>query len=163
MLEVVNGHSNSGEQKRKASKCNRVNNRAFHEERLTMKHDELNPSLYRKNPSRNVREAANYANKPLSFISNGMTRSEDGGVEESTIACNLQENSASYVMESRSKGKQINGLLQIGQFEAHTKGFGSRMLAKMGFTEGCGLGKDSQGISQPLQVIKRPKSLGLGA
>ena len=128
-----------------------------------MNHNELNSYLYRKNPSRSVREAVNYAKKPLSFISNGMTRSEDGGVEEPTIACKLQENSASYVMESRSKGKQINGLLQIGQFEAHTKGFGSRMLAKMGFTEGHGLGKDSQGISQPLQVIKRPKSLGLGA
>ena len=37
------------------------------------------------------------------------------------------------------------------------------MLAKMGFTEGSGLGKDKQGMAQPLQAIKRPKSLGLGA
>jgi G patch domain-containing protein 2 len=44
----------------------------------------------------------------------------------------------------------------------HTKGFGSKMMAKMGFIEGTGLGKDGQGIVQPIQAIHRPKSLGLG-
>jgi len=36
------------------------------------------------------------------------------------------------------------------------------MMAKMGFIEGTGLGKDGQGIVQPIQAIHRPKSLGLG-
>jgi G patch domain-containing protein 2 len=51
----------------------------------------------------------------------------------------------------------------IGTFEAHTKGFGSRMMSKMGFVEGQGLGRDGQGISSPVEALKRPKSLGLGA
>lgn len=55
-----------------------------------------------------------------------------------------------------------NGHTQLGSFELHTKGFGSKMMAKMGFIEGTGLGKDGQGIVQPIQAIHRPKSLGLG-
>ena len=51
----------------------------------------------------------------------------------------------------------------IGTFEAHTRGFGSRMMSKMGFVEGQGLGRDGQGIANPLEAVKRPKSLGLGA
>ncbi|KAL6549632.1 hypothetical protein OROHE_008363 [Orobanche hederae] len=52
---------------------------------------------------------------------------------------------------------------KFGSFEKHTKGFGSKMMAKMGFVEGMGLGKDSQGIVNPLGAIRRPKSMGLGA
>eukprot|EP00899_Mesostigma_viride_P015015 jgi/Mesvir1/23514/Mv18220-RA.1 len=52
----------------------------------------------------------------------------------------------------------------FGEFEQHTLGFGSRMLAKMGF-KGCGsgLGKHQHGRSDPIGVVMRPKSLGLGA
>ncbi|KAJ7533275.1 hypothetical protein O6H91_13G040400 [Diphasiastrum complanatum] len=53
--------------------------------------------------------------------------------------------------------------IEFGQFEAHTKGFGSRMMAKMGFVEGHGLGRDGQGIIQPVTAIQRPRTLGLGA
>ncbi|KAL0358321.1 UNVERIFIED_CONTAM: Tuftelin-interacting protein 11 [Sesamum angustifolium] len=52
---------------------------------------------------------------------------------------------------------------KFGSFEKHTKGFGSKMMAKMGFVEGMGLGKDSQGIVNPLLAVRRPKSMGLGA
>ncbi|KAI3790354.1 hypothetical protein L2E82_03330 [Cichorium intybus] len=37
------------------------------------------------------------------------------------------------------------------------------MMAKMGYVDGGGLGKDGRGISEPIQVIQRPKALGLGA
>ncbi|KAJ6743042.1 G-PATCH DOMAIN CONTAINING PROTEIN [Salix viminalis] len=50
----------------------------------------------------------------------------------------------------------------FGAFEVHTKGFGSKMMGKMGFIQGGGLGKDGQGMAQPIEVIQRPKSLGLG-
>ncbi|QDZ21734.1 G-patch domain-containing protein [Chloropicon primus] len=51
----------------------------------------------------------------------------------------------------------------FGEFEKHTLGFGSRMLEKMGFIQGAGLGKDNQGSNQPLQAQLRKKKLGLGA
>ncbi|CAI7848031.1 unnamed protein product, partial [Closterium sp. NIES-53] len=51
----------------------------------------------------------------------------------------------------------------FASFEAHTRGFGSRMMAQMGFRIGSGLGKDKQGISEPVQAELRPKGLGLGA
>ncbi|GMP60298.1 hypothetical protein CsSME_00023220 [Camellia sinensis var. sinensis] len=52
---------------------------------------------------------------------------------------------------------------RFASFEMHTKGFGSKMMAKMGFVEGMGLGKDSQGMVNPLVAVKFPKSRGLGA
>jgi len=48
-------------------------------------------------------------------------------------------------------------------FEAHTSGFGSRMLAKMGWAPGQGLGADGQGREEPIFASKRAKGLGLGA
>jgi hypothetical protein len=54
------------------------------------------------------------------------------------------------------------GSLQgMGAFEKHTKGFGSKMLMKMGF-QGS-LGKSQQGRVEPLQVVVRPRLAGLGA
>lgn len=65
--------------------------------------------------------------------------------------------------ERGSGSKGTSGNAQFGSFEKHTKGFGSKMMAKMGFVEGMGLGRDSQGIVQPLVASKLPKSRGLGA
>jgi len=49
------------------------------------------------------------------------------------------------------------------KFEQHTKGFGSKMLSKMGYVPGIGLGKHGQGRHEPLQVVRRGKNVGLGA
>ena len=48
-------------------------------------------------------------------------------------------------------------------FEKHTKGFGLKMLQKMGYREGEGLGKDGRGISRPVEAAVRPAGVGLGA
>lgn len=43
-------------------------------------------------------------------------------------------------------------------------GFGSRMLAKMGYEgQGSGLGRNQQGRAEPITATMRPKQLGLGA
>eukprot|EP00873_Tetraselmis_striata_P043589 jgi/Tetstr1/463853/TSEL_008667.t1 len=53
--------------------------------------------------------------------------------------------------------------IQYGGFERHTTGFGSRMLAKMGFAgAGTGLGRNGQGIAEPIKAAIRPRQMGLG-
>jgi len=51
----------------------------------------------------------------------------------------------------------------FGAFEKHTSGVGSKLLAKWGYENGSGLGKDGRGMQTPIQVESRPKRLGLGA
>ena len=41
--------------------------------------------------------------------------------------------------------------------------FGEKIMKKMGWTEGEGLGKTSKGQTEPIQVRKRKENLGLGA
>ncbi|XP_077986084.1 zinc finger CCCH-type with G patch domain-containing protein-like [Glandiceps talaboti] len=53
----------------------------------------------------------------------------------------------------------------LGDWEAHTKGFGSKMMAKMGYKIGEGLGKTSQGRLEPVEaeVLPAGKSLDICA
>ncbi|OEL28282.1 hypothetical protein BAE44_0010698 [Dichanthelium oligosanthes] len=98
------------------------------------------------------KKQVSFAERPISFVSCG-TMAES--VKE-TIAVDSSGGNTSCGKTTESN------TTQLGSFEAHTKGFGSKMMVKMGFIEGIGLGKDGQGIVQPIQAIRRPKSLGLG-
>ncbi|XWS73033.1 hypothetical protein CRYUN_Cryun02cG0091300 [Craigia yunnanensis] len=93
-----------------------------------------------------------YADQPVSFVSSGLMLSET--VEVGT----MDSEGTSETCEH----KGVVSSAPFGAFEVHTKGFGSKIMAKMGFVEGGGLGKDGQGMAQPIEVIQRPKSLGLG-
>jgi hypothetical protein len=52
---------------------------------------------------------------------------------------------------------------RVGEFEKHTKGFGSRYLSKYGFEKGKGLGKNEDGTSQTIPYVKNNKKAALGA
>ncbi|KAL7239604.1 hypothetical protein ACSBR2_005496 [Camellia fascicularis] len=100
-------------------------------------------------------KTGSYAQNPVSFISSGVMQSNT--VEINTVMSKEANDSCN------EKGKGVESSTSYGAFELHTTGFGSKMMAKMGFTEGRGLGKDGQGMAEPIEVIQRPKLLGLGA
>ncbi|XP_010542083.1 PREDICTED: uncharacterized protein LOC104815398 [Tarenaya hassleriana] len=93
------------------------------------------------------------ADQPVSFVSSGVINSETVGTEASR-----EKDPKQVVAEPSGASSAAN----FGAFEVHTKGFGSKMMAKMGYIEGAGLGKDGKGLAQPIEVVQRPKSLGLG-
>lgn len=103
---------------------------------------------------RSRRNTTSYAAQPVSFVSSGVMVSD---VVEAITMESPETN------ETCHDSKDMPSSLACGSFELHTTGFGSKMMAKMGYVEGQGLGKDGQGMAQPIEVLQRPKSLGLGA
>lgn len=68
------------------------------------------------------------------------------------------------VVDEAAAGGQGLVAGDYGDFERHTTGIGSKLLAKWGFAgEGSGLGRAQQGIAEPLRASRRAKGLGLGA
>lgn len=51
----------------------------------------------------------------------------------------------------------------LGNWEQHTRGIGAKLLLQMGYMPGKGLGKDLQGISQPVQAHVRKGRGAIGA
>lgn len=49
----------------------------------------------------------------------------------------------------------------FAQFNKHSKGFGQKMLEKMGWNVGKGLGADGEGIINPVETKLRPARMGL--
>uniref|UniRef100_A0A7N0TT31 Protein SQS1 n=1 Tax=Kalanchoe fedtschenkoi TaxID=63787 RepID=A0A7N0TT31_KALFE len=105
----------------------------------------------RKEKNLGAKHGSSLAKQPMSFISSGILQPE------------VVERMSNEVEETlRVSSNNAGGASSsFGAFEVHTRGFGSKMMAKMGFVGG-GLGKDGQGMAEPIEVIKRPKSLGLG-
>ncbi|KAI8038238.1 septin-interacting protein 1 [Drosophila gunungcola] len=68
--------------------------------------------------------------------------------------------SASSTFQHRS---HIAGERNVGAWEQHTRGIGAKLLLQMGYEPGKGLGKDLQGISQPVQAHVRKGRGAIGA
>lgn len=75
-------------------------------------------------------------------------------VEESTELSDIKEEQLWESGSGQVRNLSDETESSIGAWEVHTKGFGSRMLSKMGFQKGSGLGKRGQGVLVPVGFNK---------
>jgi hypothetical protein len=74
----------------------------------------------------------------------------------------VSENNSEVCSEGHSSNSPSSHQIGFGAFEKHTRGVGLKLLTKMGYEEGKGLGCKGQGIVNPIEVVERPRYLGLG-
>ncbi|KAG9305078.1 hypothetical protein G9A89_007718 [Geosiphon pyriformis] len=74
---------------------------------------------------------------------------------------------SSFATKHARKGKEASASSprvvdkEFGKFEQHTKGIGLKLMQKMGYRVGEGLGTTGEGILKPIETKQRPGKLGL--
>ena len=107
-------------------------------------------------PERKVRFlllAGLLASDPALSLSPKASERKDGAEAE-------REDRAAEASTSASASTSAGG--GFGDFEMHTKGIGMKLLQKMGYQKGKGLGRGNKGIAAPVEAKLRPKVVGLG-
>ncbi len=111
--------------------------------------------------------------KPVGFVSASVNPASTATTQRQTTAAAQKDVSG---QKDKEVDKGIEGLAlnpnpppppkpvkldaNFGNWEKHTKGIGSKLLAKMGFTGR--LGKQSTGVTRQIEVKLRPNGIGLG-
>ncbi|KAJ8323409.1 hypothetical protein O5D80_008155 [Batrachochytrium dendrobatidis] len=103
----------------------------------------------------------NFSNEPATH---GSRKTKEMLVKPSTKSSQLSHTGSQIgnAKTSIKPAKYSKPDANFATFERHTKGFGSKMLAKMGYVPGTGLGANRVGIIAPIDVKLRPSGMGLG-
>ncbi|XP_013412007.1 tuftelin-interacting protein 11 isoform X2 [Lingula anatina] len=113
---------------------------------------------------------------PIGFVSGGIKRGskvekeDDDEEEDEDEDVAMPSNSFQSAMAGGrkrggykgKKGPYKPGEEHFGHWEKSTKGIGGKLLAKMGYVPGKGLGKNLQGISTPVTAKKRDGKAAIG-
>ncbi|XP_052242663.1 tuftelin-interacting protein 11-like isoform X2 [Dreissena polymorpha] len=78
-----------------------------------------------------------------------------GDIARLSYKWSKKEKAGSSSGSGRSRSNFIPGEKDFGGWEKHTKGVGMKLMQKMGFEVGKGLGKNKQGIVIPVEAVKR--------
>jgi len=92
-------------------------------------------------------------------LTNKVAKSYESKLPTSFGASSTKKNDKKKQNQPQETTKNSN---EIGSFEKYTKGIGSKLLMKMGWKPGEGVGKDGSGISKPVEAIILDKGKGLG-
>jgi hypothetical protein len=114
---------------------------------------EVEHDLFKESTSSNSNDATKSS---VSITSNGCARCNNINVE--SCATNLEE---MHVMSSEITRlttfiKEDKSTQRIGEFEKHTKAFGSGYMKKYGFVKGKGLGKNGQNPFLSSRTTRHP-------
>lgn len=86
---------------------------------------------------------------------------EDDPVTSDSEDDNEDDTAYAKVLDSATDSSAFLSSAEFGGWEAHTKGIGSKLMLKMGYEYGKGLGKTQEGRVEPVMAMVLPKGKSL--